>query len=275
MRAAEERACPVLFNQVAILGVGLMGASLGMALRRRGLAKTVVGYDVRPSHLHIASQQGALDRAAATPVEAISEADLVVFAAPPQAIVEQLSLLAPYIPSHALITDLGSVKEAIVQHGESLFGPRFVGGHPMAGGPQSGPQAAQSDLFRGAAWAIVRSAPFVLEEDLWARPLATLIKALGARPLPMEATQHDRLAALVSHLPHLLSFAFMNMVEAHPNRELAKQLAGGSFRDLTRIAGADKELWREIFLQNREELLQALAAFESQLTLLREEIERG
>ncbi|CCW36323.1 prephenate dehydrogenase [Chthonomonas calidirosea] len=275
MRASEERVCPVLFSQVAILGMGLMGTSLGMALRQQGLAQTVVGYDVQPSHLHMASKQGALDKVVGTPVEALADADLVVFAVPPYAIIEQLTCLAPYIPARALVTDLGSVKGAIVQRGEELLGARFVGGHPMAGGTQSGPQAAQPDLFREAAWAIVRSKPFTLKNDPWALRLAAFVEALGAHPLPMEAAQHDHLAALVSHLPHLLSFAFMKTVEAEPERELAKQLAGGSFRDLTRIAAADNALWREIFLQNREELLQALAAFESQLALLRKEIEQN
>jgi len=260
------------FECVAIIGVGLMGGSLGLALRARGLARRVVGVDRHADTLVVAEARGAIDAGETDLAAAVRAADCVAVAAPVGAIPALLEALSPHVRPEALITDLGSTKARIAETGTRLFGPRFVGGHPMAGSESSGIQAAQPHLFVGAAWAIVRPEPFALEADPPAARLAALIAALGARPIPLDAVQHDRLVALISHLPHVLSFAFARTVEADAAAEQALELAGGSYRDLIRVAGADPALWRDIFLENRAALLDALAAFETHLHALKQAI---
>jgi prephenate dehydrogenase len=265
--------CFAPFDCVAIVGVGLMGGSLGMALRARGLARRVIGVDKSAETLTRAQERGAMDAGTATLAGAVRAADGVVVAAPVGAIPSLLEAMAPHIRPDALVTDLGSTKAHIVQAGTRLYGPRFVGGHPMAGSEQSGIEAARPDLFDGAAWAVVRPEPFAPQEDAPAVRLAALASALGARPIPMDAARHDRLVALVSHLPHLLSFAFARTVGAAPEAAQAREMAGGSFRDLMRVSAADPALWRDIFLDNRGPLLDTLDAFEAQLAALRRAVE--
>ncbi|MCS6775352.1 MAG: prephenate dehydrogenase/arogenate dehydrogenase family protein [Chloroherpetonaceae bacterium] len=261
------------FTQVTIVGVGLMGGSLGMALRARGLATTVIGVDQNPDTLQRALAIGAVDQIATSLRAGVRQADLVVFATPVGVLPALLQQAAPDIPAHALVTDLGSVKHRIVEAGSHCFGNRFVGGHPMTGSEQNGVDAARADLFQGAPWALVRRNAFVLEEDPEAACLAALLRALGATPVPLQARQHDRLVALVSHLPHALSFTFARTVNEHPEADVARMLAAGSYRDLTRIAQSDPALWRDIFLDNREALLAALQAFSDYLDALRARIE--
>lgn len=261
------------FAQVTIVGVGLMGGSLGMALRARGLATTVVGVDQDPDILRQALAVGAVDQVTTSLHAGVRQADLVVFATPVGVLPTLLHQAAPAIPAHSLITDLGSVKHRIVETGNRCFGNRFVGGHPMTGSEQNGVGAARADLFLGAPWALVRNNPFTLEEDSEAACLAALLRALGATPVPLQARQHDRLVALVSHLPHALSFTFVRAANEHPEADIARMLAAGSYRDLTRVAQSDPALWRDIFLDNRDALLAALQAFSDHLGTLRAHIE--
>jgi prephenate dehydrogenase len=261
------------FECIAIVGVGLMGGSLGMALRARGLARRVIGVDSSAETRSRAQERGAIDAGTDTLAGAVRSADGVVVAAPVGLIPSLLEAMAPHVRPDALVTDLGSTKAVIVQAGTRLFGPRFVGGHPMAGSEQSGIEAARADLFDGAAWAVVRPEPFAPLEDAPAVRLAALAFALGARPIPMDAARHDRLVALVSHLPHLLSFAFAHTVGAAPDAAQAREMAGGSYRDLMRVSAADPALWRDIFLDNRASLLAALDAFDSRLAALRRAVE--
>lgn len=261
------------FACVAILGVGLMGGSLGRALRARGLARRVLGVDRAAETLEKAVALGAIDAGSLDIVETVREADGVVIAAPVGVIPALLETMAPHVRPDALITDLGSTKARIVEAGTRLFGPRFVGGHPMAGSEESGIAAAQADLFTGAAWAVVRPQPFDFAGDPHAARLAALASALDARPIALDAERHDRLVALVSHLPHILSFAFARTVGADDAAEQARQMAAGSYRDMIRVSAADPFLWRDIFLANRAALLEALAAFETQLHTLKQALE--
>ncbi len=261
------------FACVAILGVGLMGGSLGLALRARELALRIVGVDREPETLARAQARGAIQMGTTDPAEAVRDADCIVAAAPVGVIPDLLAQIAPHVRPDALVTDLGSTKARIVEVGTRLFGSRFVGGHPMAGSEESGIRAARADLFAGAAWAIVRPEPFALAEDAPAARLAVLASALGARPVPLDSARHDRLVALVSHLPHVLSFAFARMVGGDTAAEEARALAGGSYRDLMRVSAADPFLWRDIFLDNRAALLEALTTYESYLHTLKQHIE--
>ena len=264
------------FSCAAIIGVGMMGGSLGLALKERGLARTVIGIDSRLDTVRTALRIGAIDsgRTAAVLLEE-PEPDLIVLAVPVRVMPEVLEEIAPRVRPDALITDLGSTKGRIVEVGTRLFGERFVGGHPMAGAAESGIGAARSGLFESAAWAIARPEPFVPESDLWASRLAALVTSLGARPIPLDAARHDRLVALVSHLPHVLSFAFAQTVAATQDREQARALAGGSYRDLMRVSAADPALWRDIFAENRDALLDTLSAYEIRLQALKVAIASG
>jgi prephenate dehydrogenase len=261
------------FDCVAIVGVGLMGGSLGLALRAGGLAKRVIGIDREREVLRAAQERGAIDVGTTELGAGLREADCVALAAPIGAIPSLLEALAPLVSREALITDLGSVKARIVEAGTRWFGPRFVGGHPMAGSERSGIGAARPDLFTGAAWGLVRPAPFSLAEDAPVSRLADLVTALGARPIPLDAALHDRLVALVSHLPHALSFAFAHTIAASESPLQARDLAGGSFRDLIRVSESDPSLWCDILLDNRAALLEALAAYETRLQILKQALE--
>lgn len=256
------------FARVAILGVGLMGGSLGMALRARGLAQTVVGWDHSPDTLTLAQELGAIEVAELDLTRAVQDADAIFLAVPVAVAPDLLERIAPHVTPTALLSDLGSVKTAVVAAGARLFGERFVGGHPMAGSEQSGVGAARADLFTDAAWAIVPAHP----DSSMAGPspvrLIHLVSALEARPLLLDAATHDRLVALISHLPHALAFALRRTVESDLERDLALQLAGGSYRDMTRVAFADPALWCGIFQANRDFLLAALTTYEQQLTAL-------
>ena len=258
----------VPFLCVAILGVGLMGGSLGMALRAHGLAQTVIGWDHNADALTRAQHRGAIDVAEPDLALAVQNADAIFLAVPVGVAPDLLERIAPHVSPSALLSDLGSVKTEIVATGARLFGTRYVGGHPMAGSEQSGIGAARADLFAEAAWAVV---PTHLDSAM-AEPalgrLVSLITALDARPLLLDAATHDRLVALISHLPHVLAFALRGTVESDIERDLALQLAGGSYRDMTRVAASDPALWRGIFQSNRDFLLAALTAYEQRLSAL-------
>jgi len=260
-----------MFRCVAIVGVGMMGGSLGGALRSTGLAEEVVGVDRDGEALTQGVALGVLDRGTLSLKEAVQEADLVVLATPVASIPLLLTDLAPLVGTDALITDIGSTKQRIVESGERLFGGRFVGGHPMAGAPRGGVEASLPDLFAGAAWALVGSQQPEPETEHVAR-LTALVHALGARTIYLDSERHDRIVALVSHLPHLLSFAFADTVAGSPDPDMAHEMAGGSFRDLMRVSEADRPFWDAIFQENRTALLDALTAYERNLASLRQGI---
>jgi prephenate dehydrogenase len=244
-----------------------MGASLGLALRAKGLALEVVGYDPCAEALETAKRRGAIDRGTSNLSEAVRDSDLIVVAAPVSAIPKLLGRIAPLAAPDALVTDMGSVKRRIVAEGSRHFGERFVGGHPMSGSEESGAAAARSDLFEGAAWILAPSENEAALARIW-----EMVTALQARPALLEAEAHDRLVALISHLPHLLSFSYAATVNGSPNSALSQALAGGSFRDLTRVSASDKRLWRDIFVENRAALLDALESYETRLAHLKQSL---
>lgn len=260
---------PALFQCATIVGMGMMGGSLGLALRAHGLARHVVGVDLNAQTLARAQERGAIDAGTTDMLAAAHDADALFFATPVGLIPDLLAAAAPHMRSDALVTDIGSTKATIVAAGERLLGARFIGGHPMAGSERSGIEAAQEGLFAGAAWAIVRSQPFDAESDEHAQRLGALARALGSRPIFLDAAQHDRIVALVSHLPHILSFAYAGTVAASAEAAIAPAMAAGSYRDMMRVSRADRDLWNDIFRDNRVALLDALDAYERQFSLLK------
>ena len=237
-----------MFQKIAIVGVGLLGGSIGLAARERKLAKEVVGVETNPHTRAEATTRKAVAKCTDMLGIGIAGADLIILACPVQAIVTELARLAPSLSEKAVITDVGSVKTAIAVAGQVLGGA-FVPGHPMAGGERGGMEFARADLFEGATWALTpdsRTRPDAIAK------VTQLVEGLGARVVTMTAEEHDRSVAATSHLPHLLAYALSATAGESP------KLEGPSFKDATRVASSDPELWREICLMNRKALGDAL-----------------
>ena len=262
-------------KRLAVIGVGLVGGSLALALRRAGAVASVAGYDRDPEALARAAGLGVIDTAAASASEAAKGADLVVVAVPVRSIGPVLHDVALAMDAQSVVTDVGSTKgEVMAVAKEELRDrfPRFVPGHPIAGREASGVEAAVADLFR--------SARVVLTPDRATAPDAVeLVKACweaaGARVASMPAERHDRIFAAVSHLPHVLSFALVSEIAEREDADDLLGFAAGGFRDFTRIAASSPEMWRDIALQNRAALLEELDRYGARLAVFRELIARG
>ncbi|HET9111347.1 MAG TPA: prephenate dehydrogenase/arogenate dehydrogenase family protein [Ktedonobacterales bacterium] len=268
-----------LFGRVAIIGLGLMGGSLGLALRADGsagepLAREVVGYDSAPGVAQRAVARGALDSSCESLAEAVTAADLVVIATPTLAAEQTLRAAATHLAPDVVVTDLCSVKAPLVAvASQALRRPeRFVGGHPMAGRERAGIEAASADLYRGARWALTptpQTAPDAVSR------LRALVEALGAEPLELDAVAHDAAVAGISHLPLTLAVALAQMLAEADDWPTMALLAAGGYRDTTRVAAGDPIMGRDILLANREALLARLDAFAGTLGRLRAAIARG
>jgi prephenate dehydrogenase len=236
---------------VAVVGVGLIGGSVGLAARRR-LRASVAGYDPDPGALAAAVDRGAVGAAAATVAEAVDGADAVVVAAPVGALPEAVGAALAAAGDTCVVTDVGSTKRAVAAYSEDQ---RFVGGHPLAGAEASGVAHAREDLFEGATWYLT---PTSRTSGLLYERLHRLIASLGARPAAIDADTHDRLMAAVSHLPHVIA----NVLVAQATRALGEgetlPATGPSFRDATRVAGSNPRVWTDIYLANRDALVEQI-----------------
>lgn len=242
------------FRKVTLVGVGLLGGSLGMALRQRGLAEHVCGVVRRSAIIADCERLGAVDMATRNLGPAVRGADLVVLCSPIGQMGPLTQELIPYLEPDALVTDVGSVKGTLVDELEAPIakaGGHFIGSHPMAGSEKTGVQSARADLFEGALCAVTPTprshAPALAQvQQLWA--------ALGARVLTLSPAQHDDLVSRSSHLPHVVAAALANYVLSPANPKEQAALCAGGFRDTTRIASGSPEMWRDIALANRENL---------------------
>ena len=257
------------FKQVTIVGLGLIGSSLGMALRRRKLAARVVGLSRSRITCAQAKRAGAIDLGTTETRQAVAEADVVVLATPVDTIVPHAHRLAHAMKAGALLTDVGSTKREIVEQLERSLPARilFIGGHPLAGSERRGLEAADANLFDGAVQILTPTSrtprkALALARKLW-EPLAGTV-------LVMPPADHDRLLAQTSHLPHLLAYTLAQIVNPAP---LPK--APRSYLDMTRIAKSDPDLWNDIFLSNRRELLVAMDKFHHEWHKLRALLLRG
>lgn len=255
------------FENVAIVGVGLIGASIGLALRERGLAGRVIGIGRRPTTLEVARERGAVTETTTDLKQGVAEAELVVVCTPVATIVETVEQVAAASPASCLITDAGSTKGEIVAALDHLSdkGPRFVGSHPLAGGENSGPQHGRADLLVGRV-VVLTPAEKTRPEDL--QTLEQFWCALGARVVSLSPAEHDEALATTSHLPHLVAAA----IAGSTPKQYAALVATG-WLDTTRIAAGDAELWQQILLGNRDHVLKSLDRFEALLTEMREAIE--
>lgn len=241
-------------SRLAIVGTGLIGASVGLAAKRAGVAQ-VAGFDPDSAALRIAQERGAIDMAAQTLAEAVQAAELVIVAAPVAVLPERVLEVLELVGEGCTVTDVGSTKFAVCAAADD--DNRFIGGHPVCGSETSGPEYASADIFDGATWFLTPQD--VTDPDRY-RMLHGFVAAFGAHPIAIDAAAHDRLVALTSHLPHALSNLLVNQagatrVEGH--EPLAS--AGGSLRDMTRVAGANPRIWVDIFLENSGPLREALA----------------
>ncbi len=256
------------FDSVAIVGVGLLGGSIGMALRAGGWEGRRIGVGRRPEALAEAREFGAIDEAMDDLAQVGSEADLVILATPVRAFEPLLTRLAPTLKETAIVTDVGSTKAHIVTQAEAIVGPhRFVGSHPMAGTEQKGVAFARADLFEGARCILT---PTARTEPLVIDTVQAFWKALGMRVLQMTPDAHDEAVARVSHLPQILSSLLM----ALPDDDDLSVAANG-FRDSTRLAGGDPEMWRDILLTNAGPIIAAIESMKLSLKGLKELVEAG
>jgi prephenate dehydrogenase len=265
-----------MLDRIVIVGPGLIGGSLGLAVREKKLAARIVGVGRREESLARALELRAVDEISLDLESAVEDADLVVLATGVEAIPQQAAAILPRMKKGAVITDVGSAKAAICRSVEEAFSvskaagrARFVGGHPMAGSEQRGVGHARADLFRGALCILTPTpatdpggAGLKIVRDLW--------KAVGCRMHEMPPEAHDHLIAQISHLPHLAAACLVNAAS-----DEALDLAAGGFMDTTRVASSDPALWVAICLANRDALLAALSSLGGRLNDIEEALESG
>jgi prephenate dehydrogenase len=247
------------FHRVTIVGLGLIGGSWGLALKKRGFAGKVVGSDRREILDH-ALAAGAIDEGCENLAEAAGGADLLILATPVGAILDLIPRLKPLVPSTALVTDVGSTKRLICQRGREVFGhePLFLGGHPLAGKERSGFESAFADLFENARYALTPLSPDHLA-DPRVQAFSELIESIGARPFVSDASAHDRAVAFLSHLPQLISTGLSSLIAEQGSEDfLPLELAATGFRDMTRLAESPYAVWRDICLTNIENIQSAI-----------------
>lgn len=254
-------------SEVAILGLGLIGGSIG---KRLCAAHAVVGYDHDPYTAQKAQALGACTRVAASVAEAVGSADLVVLAVPVDAMPQLFVEIEPHLAAGTTVTDVGSTKAAVVERGQSIFGDRFVGGHPMAGSETHGVEASDRQLFEDAWWILT---PTEQTASSAYQKVAAVAAECGARPIALAPEIHDSLIARLSHVPQLAASAVVAMAASDVDNESLLGLAANGFRDVTRIAASDPNMWVAIVRSNRSAILEALGELEGALGSLRTTIE--
>jgi cyclohexadieny/prephenate dehydrogenase len=264
------------FERVALIGLGLIGSSLSHAMRRAGLARSIVGHARTARTRDTALRLGLVDSVCATAAEAAGGSDLVILCTPIGTYGQLAEEMAPALSAGAILTDVGSVKGAAVRD----IGPHvpeavhFIPGHPIAGTEHSGPESGFADLFDGR-WCVLTPPPSA--DPAAVEKLAAFWRACGSHVEIMDAEHHDLVLAITSHVPHLIAYNIVNTarhLERVTDTEVIKFSAGG-FRDFTRIAASDPVMWRDVFLNNREAVLEMLGRFGEDLTALQRAIRFG
>ena len=260
------------FNSIAIVGVGLIGGSIGLATRARKLAREVVGIGRSAERLDQARRIGAIDRGTTNLAEGVARADLVVVCTPVATIADRVQDAAKAAPANAVLTDAGSTKGELVAKLDSnvnavASGPRFVGSHPLAGDHRTGCEFARADLFENRTVIIT---PTSASGSFAVATVREFWRALGGRVVEMSPEAHDQALAITSHLPHLVASA---LSATTPKEHLP--LTAGGWQDTTRVAASDPELWRQIFVANRHAVVEAIERFHLSLDALREALRTG
>ncbi|NCO84532.1 MAG: prephenate dehydrogenase/arogenate dehydrogenase family protein [Nitrospirae bacterium] len=255
----------IFFNKVTILGVGLIGASFALALKKRGLCRHIAGYGRKENNLKKALGMNIIDSFDIDASKACADSDLILFAIPVGCFTETAKKINGSLKKGAIVTDVGSVKGKLVRDMEALMPEdvSFVGGHPIAGSDRMGIDTAAADLFIGARCILT---PTEKTDKTALKKIAGLWESFGSKVSTLDAEEHDRIYAAVSHLPHLIAYAIVNTVDEINNSYLG--YAGNGFKDTTRIAASSPELWRDISLMNRDNILEFIALFKKNLDSL-------
>lgn len=261
-------------KKIVIFGVGLIGGSVALALKKAGSTAQIVGVGRSSQSLQTALDLGVIDTASSDIAAAVKDADILLIAAPVAQTTTILSAIKPHLTASTVITDAGSTKGDVLQCAQEILGAQFnqfVGGHPIAGAEKSGVTAAMADLYTNKNVVLT---PAAATNPQAIQRVKTLWLTCGANVSEMSAATHDGIFAAVSHLPHLLAFALVDDIAARPNAEQLFGFAASGFRDFTRIAGSHPEMWRDISLANRTALLSELDAYQAELTRLQQLLER-
>jgi len=264
-----------LINKLCIVGLGLIGGSVGLAARKKHLARAVVGLVRRRESIAEARRRGVADRATMDAEEAVGGSEMVIIATPLGVMERIATTIRPFLSEGCIVTDVGSSKRCVVGPMEKIFHPRahFVGVHPIAGSEQSGMRAAREDLFEGTPCILT---PTRKTDRNALKRVRDLWKNLGSSVSLMSPDDHDRIVAAISHLPHLLAVALVNCLARMPG-DVRKILscAGTGFKDSTRIAASPAGMWVDICLANRDEILRALKTHQSELASVVKALKRG
>lgn len=264
-----------MINKMAVIGVGLIGGSLSLALKNAGVVGEVVGIGRGLSNLEKALELGVVDSFTTDPVEGVEDADLVFLATPVLALPEMAARILPHMKPGSILTDGGSVKGAVIDAIEPMVPPGvgFVPGHPIAGTEKSGAEAAFATLYRGRRCILTPTAntdprALALVQKIW--------QIAGSEVVLMDVEKHDRVLAAISHLPHMVAYSLVNAVGNYDRyQENILEYSAGGFRDFTRIASSDPVMWRDIALTNRDALLEMMEQFEKFFAELKEDIRDG
>ena len=261
--------------RIALVGVGMIGGSLLAAWRQAGLVTTATGFDIEAKAVAAAQALGLLDQRAASVADAVADAELVLVATPVGAMRQVFAELAPALPADAVLTDVGSTKSDVIADGRALLGAalaRFVPAHPIAGKELPGVEHAEAGLFAGKRVVLT---PTAETSPAALAAVESLFAATGARVERMDAAEHDRIFAAVSHLPHLLSFALVAAIGAEPQGQRKLGYGGAGFRDFTRIAASSPVMWRDICVANRLALGDELRGYRALLDRLQQAVDEG
>ena len=262
-------------RNIAILGTGLIGGSVGMALREQKFPGAILGWDKEHYQVHKALELGAITEMAEDPMGAAVSADVILLAGPVFTILEWMDRLAPVLQAHQLVTDVGSVKHPMVLRAQALFSGHdrvgFLGGHPMSGKEVFGVEHAEASLFRGSVWLFTPqpgTAAHPLEEE-W----RAWVERFGSRTLDLDAARHDELCAWVSHMPQMLATALSALYEDQfGGAEDMRAIGGRALREMTRLGASPYSMWRDVAHTNADGISSAIAALEQRLAHLREHL---
>jgi prephenate dehydrogenase len=263
------------FKQLGLIGCGMMGGSFALAAKRAGLVDRVVGYNKSTNKAEVAKRMGVIDDAAASILQAVMGADLILISVPVSATYDVFKAMQFGLHKEALVLDVGSTKASVIQAATQIFGalpPNFVPSHPIAGKERAGIEEVDVDLYRGkrailTPTSATHAQALTQATEVW--------QAIGMSTTCMTAKEHDAVFAAVSHLPHLVAFAYMNGIADQKNAAQFLQMAGTGFQDFTRIAASHPEIWTDIFLANSEEILAQSDLMRKSLSQMEEAIREG
>ena len=266
----------VIYQKVALIGLGLIASSMAHAMRAKGLAGQIVGHAKSAETRAVALEIGLCDQVFATAAEAVAGADLVVLAVPVGAMAAIAAEIGPHLAAGATVSDVGSVKQAVIAAVQPHIpmGVHFIPGHPMAGTEYSGPRSGFATLFDNRWWLLTPTA----DTDAQALSrLCNLVQAMGAKVDTMDPAHHDLVLAVVSHTPHLIAYTMVGVADhlAQVSNSEVIQYSATGFRDFTRIASSDPTMWRDVFLTNKDAVLDILGRFAEELFVLQRAIRMG